>query len=180
MKSNKRKKANKKSKPIKPRRKVNPVRKNNPHNLSPKMRLFCELFVSEDFFGNGVQAYIQAYNPDRDKPNWYNTARSIASENLTKPSILAYITELIDLSGVNDSNIDKQLLIVLQQNADYSSKVAAIREYNKLKKRIEEKIEHNTTINVDTIDYSKLDNETLRKIAKARIKPDKGGQSSGK
>jgi len=110
--------------------------------LNPRQEMFCQLFATEsEFFGNGVQSYIEAYDIDLTRKGAYAIARASASENLTKPNILKRINELLDASGFNDSNADKQLFIVMQQNADFSSKVAAIREYNKLKKRIVEKME---------------------------------------
>ncbi len=110
--------------------------------LNPKQEKFCQLYATEkEFFGNGTQSYIEAYDPDQSKPNWYKTARSRASELLTSPNVLARINELLDLT-LNDQHVDKQLALVITQNADYSSKVAAIREYNKLKQRITEKVDH--------------------------------------
>src|SRR5688572_8866115 len=111
-------------------------------NLNPKQKKFAQLYATvAEFFGNGVQSYIEAYEPDQSKPNWYRTARSRASELLTNPNVLVRINELLDLT-LNDQHVDKQLALIITQNADFSSKVAAIREYNKLKQRIVEKIDH--------------------------------------
>lgn len=115
--------------------------------LNERQKRFCELYAStEEFFGNGVQSYIEAYNPDRSKPGWYNSARSSASENLTKPDILEYINELLDAGGLNNEFVDKQLLFLINQQADFSAKIQAIREYNKLKQRITEKQEIRHTV----------------------------------
>ncbi len=112
------------------------------YKLNLKQEKFCQLYATDmEFFGNGTQSYIEAYEPDQSKPNWYRTARSRASELLTSPNVLARINELLDLT-LNDQHVDKQLALVITQNADLSSKVAAIREYNKLKQRIVEKIDH--------------------------------------
>lgn len=102
---------------------------------------FCNLYVTSEFFGNGVQAYIEAYDIDVSKKGAYDGARSSVSALLTKPNILKRINELLDNEGLNDSFIDKQLLFLITQNADFSSKVSAIREYNKLKQRIVSKLE---------------------------------------
>lgn len=113
--------------------------------LNPKQELFCQLYATDkEFFGNGVQTYIEVYAPDQTKKNWYNVARASAAQILANINICNRITELIDASGLNDQHADKQLLLVMTQNADFSSKVAALREYNKLKNRIIErsKIEH--------------------------------------
>lgn len=110
--------------------------------LSPKQSKFCELYATDrEFFGNGTQSYIEAYNPKR-KGNWYMNAKAAASENLTKPNLLKYTNYLLEEEGLNDQNVDKQLLFIINQHADFKSKVAAIREYNKLKQRITDKVDH--------------------------------------
>ena len=110
--------------------------------LNPKQEKFCQLYASDrEFFGNGVQSYIEAYEPDQTKKNWYNTARARASELLTSPNVLRRIDELLELGELNDQFVDKQLAKLILQDADFSSKISAIREYNKLKQRIKEKKE---------------------------------------
>ena len=107
-----------------------------PRRLTLQQEQFCKIFVSADFFGNGTQSYIEAYGIDTTRKGAYDCARASASELLTKVNINAKITELIDRAGLNDHNVDKQLLVAIQQNAEFGSKVSAIREYNKLKARI--------------------------------------------
>lgn len=103
--------------------------------LNLKQSKFCELYSSsEEFFGNGVQSYIEAYDPKR-VGNWYNSAKASAYDNLTKPYLLAYIDYLLELRGLNNPFVDKQLEFLITQNADFRSKLGAIKEYNTLKKR---------------------------------------------
>lgn len=105
--------------------------------LTPQQALFCELYASDrEFFGNGVQSYIEAYNVDTSKPGWYGTARSGAHENLTKPNILERIEEIFEAHGLNDTFVDKQLEKLICQDADFKTKLGAIQEYNKMKGRI--------------------------------------------
>ena len=129
--------------------------------LNQEQEAFCQLYVSWDkeFFGNGVQAYIEAYWPDNSVPNWYKTACASASRLLTNDKVIARINELLEEWWLNDQNADKQLLFVMNQHWDLWQKVAAIKEYNKLKQRIIEK----TTIDVD---LSKASIEELWKIAR--------------
>ncbi len=118
----------------------------SPRKLNPKQELFCKLYATDrEFFGNGVQAYIEAYDPPRESKAWYVAARVSASDHLTKPYIIDRINSLLEESGHNDINVDKQLLFIINQHADFKSKVAAIREYNKLKARITQKSEVNIT-----------------------------------
>lgn len=112
-------------------------------DLNPQQELFCKLYASDrEFFGNGTQSYIEAYGVDATKPGSYAAARSSASEFLTNPNILDRINHYLDLGGLNDATVDKELLFVIRQHDDKASKVAAIREYNKLKQRITDKIDH--------------------------------------
>jgi hypothetical protein len=99
---------------------------------------FCQLYVSAEFFGNGVQSYVEAYQFDQSKPNWYKTAAAAASRLLTNVKVCARINELLDETGLNDAFVDKQLLFLITQHDDFSSKIQAIREFNKLKGRITE------------------------------------------
>lgn len=109
--------------------------------LTKRQLLFCKLFVSEDFYGNGTQAYLEVYDIDHSKPNWYKTATAAAARLLANVRVCAQINKLLEDGGLNDNFVDKQLLFLLTQNADYTNKAAAIREYNKLKSRITDKVE---------------------------------------
>lgn len=110
------------------------------HKLTPQQEKFCVLYASDrEFFGNGVQSYIEAYNVDKNKPGWYAVARSGAHENLTKPHILERIEEIFEAHGLSDTFVDKQLEKLICQDADFRTKLGAIQEYNKMKGRIIER-----------------------------------------
>lgn len=112
------------------------------HKLTPQQELFCKLYASDrEFFGNGVQSYIEAYDVDMSKPGGYKTACSGASENLRKPYILERIEEIFEAHGLNDTFVDKQLEKLICQDADFRTKLGAIQEYNKMKGRIIDKKE---------------------------------------
>lgn len=107
------------------------------HKLTPQQEMFCQLYASDrEFFGNGVQSYIEAYGIDMSRRGAYATARSGAHENLTKPYILERIEEIFEAHGLNDQFVDKQLEKLICQDADFKSKLGAIQEYNKMKGRI--------------------------------------------
>lgn len=110
------------------------------HKLTPQQEMFCQLYASDrEFFGNGVQSYCEAYGLDKNDKKSYSTARSGAWENLTKPYILERINEIFEAHGLNDEFVDKQLERLIIQDADFSTKMKAIAEYNKLRQRITEK-----------------------------------------
>jgi len=64
----------------------------------------------------------------------YAAARSSASVFLTNPNILNRINEILETGILNDQFVDKQLAFLVTQNANLSTKLGAIREYNSLKK----------------------------------------------
>jgi hypothetical protein len=113
--------------------------------LNLKQEAFCQLYATEkEFFGNGVESYMEVYDIDTSKPNWYKSACAAASRLLSNVKVSKRINELLEEQGLNDSFVDKQLKFLLTQHADFKSKLGAIKEYNKLKQRITEKIDHTT------------------------------------
>ena len=133
-----------------PKNKFNASLKRIEDERNARQERFCQLYASDkEFFGNGVETYLECYEIDRSKPNWYKTACVCASQLLSKPKVYNRINELLESTGLNDAFVDKQLLMLIQQHEDKSSKIAAIREYNKIKQRITEKVEGTvTTVNI--------------------------------
>lgn len=130
--------------------------------LNPKQELFCQLYSSDqEFFANGTQAYMEAYDIVTSKKGAYEGARVNASKLLTNTNILKRINELLELRGLNDPFVDKQLEFLITQNADLKTKVSAIKEYNKLKSRILEKAEI-------THKFEEMTDEQLEAAIKAR------------
>lgn len=125
---------------------------------------FCHLYAYSEKRGNGVLCYAEAYDIDLNEPGAYNSARAAASRLLTNGSILSYIRYLYESSDLSDDVVDNELAFVIKQNADFGSKVAAIKEYNQLKQRIIKKIEHSGA--VDTGDIS--DDKFNKLLAAAR------------
>ena len=126
--------------------------------LNPKQEQFAKLYASDqEFFGNGVQSYVEVYEPDQSKPNWYKTAAAAASRLLTNVKVCERINQLLEEGGLNDQFVDKQLTFMITQHADFGSKMAAIREYNKLKARITEKAETVVTHKFEEMDDEQLD-----------------------
>ena len=123
--------------------------------LNERQELFCQLYSSDrEFFGNGVQTYIEVYDPDQSKPNWYKSACSAASQILSNTKVCNRINELLELRGLNDGFVDKQLEFLITQHMDFKSKLGAIREYNQLKSRVVNNIALNATI---TIPHVRMD-----------------------
>ncbi len=123
--------------------------------VTPKQEKFCQLYAGEEeFFGNGVQSYIEAgYDIDMTKPNWYKTACVAASQLLSNVKVLKRIDEILEEQGFNDQFIDKQLKFLATQHVDFKAKLGAVKEYNKLKQRITDKkeIEHKGHISLTSL-----------------------------
>lgn len=116
------------------------------NGLTLQEERFCELFSSDkEFFGNGVESYAEAYNMDITEYRKYKVAQNGASRLLSKPIILDRINSILELRGLNDAFVDKQLELLITQNAEFSAKLGGIKEYNKLKARITDKQEMNIT-----------------------------------
>lgn len=108
--------------------------------LNERQEKFCRLYATdEEFFGNGVQSYLQVYDIDRNKTDWYHTARSAATQLLSNIAVCARISDLLQEGGLNDNFVDKQLQFLITQFDDKTNKLGAIKEYNKLKQRIVDK-----------------------------------------
>ncbi|HEX9059113.1 MAG TPA: terminase small subunit [Clostridia bacterium] len=120
--------------------------------LTTQQEIFCQLYATDmEFFGNGVQSYIKAYDIDVNKKGAYNGARASASRLLADANILARINKILESGGFNDANIDKQLEFLINQSADLNTKLGAIREYNRLKARIIDKVDVTGEIKTITI-----------------------------
>ncbi len=111
-------------------------------SLTPKQERFCVLYTKDkECFGNGSKAYIEAYSIDPTKKGSLNAARSSASELLTNPNILERIRELTASFKVTDEVVDQELSFLISQRADFTAKIRAISEYNKLRGRISHRLQ---------------------------------------
>jgi len=108
------------------------------YKITLRMRNFCVAYL--EWYGNGVEAVIEAKYDINYKKNGKDTgvpnrksAAVIASQNLTKLNICAYITLKLEEYGFNDDNVMKQHLFLINQFADLSSKKGAIDMFYKVK-----------------------------------------------
>ena len=137
--------------------------------LNPKEELFCQLFATDrDCFGNGVWAYIKAYSTKKKKIP-YNSAKVFAHRLLTKDNLTARIRELIDIY-ISDEVVDRELGQVILQYNDLSAKIAAIREYNRVRGRLAPQkiklIDENEDLTDEQI------SEEIERLRKSRKKSD--------
>ena len=102
------------------------------NKLTLKQKLFCQYYL--ETFGNGTEAVIKAgyeVKQENGQAN-KNLAKSIASENLTKPDILTYINFLLEKSGLNDEFVANHHKFLINQFADLSAKAKGIDMYYKV------------------------------------------------
>jgi len=114
--------------------------------FTPQQEMFCQLYAGDrEFFGNGVQSYIEAYDVDVGKGKGqtsYEACKVFAHRLLTNQKILKRINEIFEGRGLNDAFVDKQLEKLVTQDAEFRPKLGAIVEYNKLKKRTTDTVQH--------------------------------------
>jgi hypothetical protein len=137
--------------------------------LTAQQELFCRLYTqNEALFGNATLSYAESHGfaldtlsrecprrvdlpehtCDRDcPPSEYDSAYQTCSVNgsraLRNAKVQARITELLN-EILRDDVVDSQLAKLIMQDGEPAAKIAAIREYNKLRARITEKVDHTT------------------------------------
>ena len=132
--------------------------------LNAQRDLFCRLYSqNSELFGNGTLCYAEAYGFDLDSlpkgcPNenhgeedegdcspseydlGYHTCSVNGSRLLRNADVQDRVTALLN-EMLKDNVVDAQLA-KLVMTADGPTRIAAIREYNKVRQRIVEKVDH--------------------------------------
>lgn len=103
--------------------------------LNEKQKLFCHLYIHDkECFGNATKTYQKAYGVT------YAIAKASGTRLLSNVSIRGFINSELDRLFTS-KEVDRELSRVINQDKDVNSKVAGIREFNKLKQRITDKTE---------------------------------------
>jgi len=97
------------------------------YRLTEKEKSFCEIYCQ--FGVSGIEAVREAGY----KATTNNTAYSIASENLRKPKIMAYIDSLYKEYKFTDEDVMREHLFLIKQHQSLSNKARAIDMYYKKK-----------------------------------------------
>lgn len=103
--------------------------------MSVKREKFCLLYAGGEL-GNGVKAYGKAFGIDISTTKGHRTARANASRLLTNANITARINELLEEIGITDELAKKHLTFLMNQFSDLNVKLAAVREYNRMRERV--------------------------------------------
>ena len=113
--------------------------------LTLKQDKFCKNYATTvEFFGNGTQAYGNAYGIKMTSELKVNCVKVCASRLLKNENICARIGELLEEAGYNDENVRKQHLFLINQFVDLKTKGKMIDSYNRMKGKEEE--EGKTTV----------------------------------
>lgn len=118
--------------------------------LSPQEVKFCEIFWTDNAcMGNGTRSYAKAYEisleqlegeSEQETKRRYSDTSSYCSRLLNQSRIKQYLTLLIQ-NSFNNQAVDDELAKLIRQNAKLEPKLGAIREFNRLKQRILDKID---------------------------------------
>jgi hypothetical protein len=132
--------------------------------LKPNEELFCRLYTqNSQYRSNGTMSYARAFQYDLDKMSTekpllskdpviygaseyekaHKTCSVMAITLLGKTSIQERLVVLMN-QLLRDDIVDAELNRIIMQNDELPSKAAAIREYNKLKQRITDKVDFTT------------------------------------
>lgn len=132
--------------------------------LNQQQQRFCIEYVRGDNMGNGTRTYANVY--DYELQENYNTCREGAKRLLQQNKVIQYIDLLIYKAGFNADSVDLHLSYLIHQQADFGTKLGAIKEYNKLQGRITDKMELNGNVSHDhnRPDYSNLDDSELEQL----------------
>ncbi len=101
------------------------------YSITEQQKLFVEYYLT--YGANGIDAVIAAgydvtFKNKKSGDGGINRklAYVIASENLVKPNVVAYVNLRLDEYGYNDSNVERQHNFLLNQNSDLGAKARAI------------------------------------------------------
>lgn len=109
--------------------------------LTTKQVLFCEYFTGgTETCGNALQSYALAYGFDLSNKSKYQSAKTNASRLLNNPAINAHIAVLLKRQKLSPELVDKQLELLIQQNANLTVKLNAINTYYKVHGKIRDEI----------------------------------------
>lgn len=106
--------------------------------LNLRQDLFCKYYATDpSCLGIAVEAYKKAYPSEKS----IETVRVASANMVNKPEITARINEYLTSDGFNNESVDITHNFLIHQKKDLTVAMKGIEHYNKLKKRIENKLE---------------------------------------
>lgn len=87
-----------------------------------------------------IEAGYDSYHKDKDGKSTsninYQLARSICTENLSKPAVRTYYSNLTSTLKLTDQSADRALSSLIEQEEDKKVKLGALKHYNEMNNRI--------------------------------------------
>jgi len=127
--------------------------------LSDTEIFFVQLYMSGELQGNALESAIVALGIDSDDKEKRRYASGWIKTRVlpNHPCMILGKTWLHGL-GFNDSNVDRELLFIIEQNSDLKAKALAIAQYNQLTGRLKKQIEitHNIPLDFSTLNKKQL------------------------
>lgn len=115
--------------------------------LNIRQKAFCEYYLfggehngKKFYIANATVSYAKAYEKDLSDKDQYNSCSVEGFNLLRNNKIKPFMREHLESSGYNDEAIDARLIQIVFKGKDVDS-VSAMREYNKLKQRITDKVD---------------------------------------
>ncbi len=104
-------------------------------DLNERQKLFCLLYTTDALcFGNATRSYITAYDLRTDKQK--KSARQLGYQLLTNNYIKVHIDKMRK-AVFTDKGVDNIIAETMQQRKDLHARMSAVKEYNKLAKRVD-------------------------------------------
>lgn len=130
--------------------------------LTLKQEKFCCLYISK-YFWNATQSYMEAYDCE------YNTARNNWARLLANACIKTRVREHLDINGFTNENTDVNHLFLINQFEDFWVKLGAIKEYNRVTRRIIDTPKREISAPVVNKEKMRLLYEMMERIKKGNI-----------
>ncbi len=131
--------------------------------LTPAQESFAQAYTAlgTDTFCNAYQSLIAT----RKWNGGENGARTYAATIRNHPVVASRIKELLAFQGFQDDDIDLEHLKVIKQDKDFTNKMRAIQEYNRLKGR---GAQQGQILNVNIINFA----DVLNNQHPTQLRPD--------
>lgn len=123
----------------------------NPYGLNLNQKRFAEYYIlggdnNEFRIGNATHSYAKAYSYDLSEEGKADICSGEGSKLLRNPKVKKYMRDVLEASGWNDEAMDARLKQIGFTGKDADS-INAIKEFNKIKKRVTDKLEFEGEVN---------------------------------
>lgn len=101
-------------------------------HLTDEMLKYAEYYTSTEHLGDSYTAVIEAYNLDINDREVTAKCNKILKRIEKHQGLTTMINALLHTQGLNESNVDKQLLFCVNQHTDMKVKLMAIKLFKEM------------------------------------------------